>query len=381
MMTLELTLAVALLAPAQPDPPTPPPLTGNVTLTNVTTVRQAMDEQIEIMRALMIRKLGVGGGPVIGRPVVTFGATYDPSATGYGTTLVDGPANPYHSQAANRAMPSTGAEGSVEGVYIEGTGVVFAVVMPATGQDPRPGAVGPKSEPILSDWEKEQRRLRGEPIPDQSPKPTYDSVGDVLLKLLADNGKNITGLKDDERVTITVVFRSSGPPQPLAVTENTRFSAGMGTRGFEFGSTAASGPFAEDQALEMLGDLHMKQGEPQQAIDAYRKAVAAAEADSAKNPDAGHKRLHSALLKLASAWLVAGMPDEAARTMDRAKALGATSPQTANRAVRPPPRVATPLPARLTISAPKKLLDQGGSGKMSMDEFRKQATVEYTPGR
>jgi hypothetical protein len=38
---------------------------------------------------------------------------------------------------------------------------------------------------------------------------------------------------------------------------------------------------------------------------------------------------------------------------------------------------AAALPAKLIISAPKKLLDQAGGGKLSFEEFKKAATVEY----
>jgi hypothetical protein len=38
-----------------------------------------------------------------------------------------------------------------------------------------------------------------------------------------------------------------------------------------------------------------------------------------------------------------------------------------------------PVPGKLIVSAPKKLLDQVGSGKMTFDEFRKAAGVEFLP--
>ena len=45
----------------------------------------------------------------------------------------------------------------------------------------------------------------------------------------------------------------------------------------------------------------------------------------------------------------------------------------------PPAKVE--LPAKLVISAPKKLLDLVGSGKLTFEEFRKNATIEYQPAR
>ena len=35
------------------------------------------------------------------------------------------------------------------------------------------------------------------------------------------------------------------------------------------------------------------------------------------------------------------------------------------------------MPARLIVSAPKKLLDKAAESKMSLADFRKAATVEY----
>src|SRR5437899_57011 len=50
---------------------------------------------------------------------------------------------------------------AVEGTYLDSYGVVFTVTLPATGRDPRPGATGPKETVGLSDWDREQKALRG----------------------------------------------------------------------------------------------------------------------------------------------------------------------------------------------------------------------------
>jgi tetratricopeptide (TPR) repeat protein len=131
----------------------------------------------------------------------------------------------------------------------------------------------------------------------------------------------------------------------------------------------------------LLGDLHLKQGEPQAAIDAFRKAVDAAEREVMLSPDnssdAARNRLRGTLGKLAQAYLAAGKDDEARSFMEKAAVLGVAKPVTANPAAKPVPATR---PARLTISAPKKLLDQIGNSKISLEEFRKQATVDYIPG-
>ena len=41
------------------------------------------------------------------------------------------------------------------------------------------------------------------------------------------------------------------------------------------------------------------------------------------------------------------------------------------------PAKPTPLPAKLIVSASKKLVDDVGSGKMSFEDFKKAVSVEY----
>src|SRR5207237_263426 len=161
------------------------------------------------------------------------------------------------------------------------------------------------------------------------------AVGDVLLKLLAENGKHFTALKDDERLTIAVTFR--GPPPvrppwspaagPAAAAKAANFSpagtgtltgpgmmalsdptaappaagpaaatkaanvspAGIGTLTgpgmMALSNTTAAPQSAGDHAL--LADLHLKQGQPQQAIDALHKALKQAEAEALTAGDEG----------------------------------------------------------------------------------------------
>jgi hypothetical protein len=57
----------------------------------------------------------------------------------------------------------------------------------------------------------------------------------------------------------------------------------------------------------------------------------------------------------------------------------ANAPQTPaqDKAVSKPASAASPLPARLIITASKRLLDQVGAGKMSLEDFKKAATMEH----
>ncbi len=359
MMSCELALAAALLAPAQADR------------------RPAVDEQIEVMRALLIRRLG--------RAPSTYSWSYDgsnnlfsgvaPGGGGTARALAADLSNYVgQAQAPGYRWTATAHEAAVEGTYLDGYGAVFAVTLPPTDHDPRPGADGSKAPAGLSDWEREQRQLRGEPLPEQPARVRQgQSVGDVVLKLLADNGKHFTGLKPDERVTIAVTFR--GPPvhAPVRVTTS---ALGQPQRATAYGAPAPVNPAAEPQSardLALLGDLHLKQGQPQQAVEAYQKALKMIAADTPTGAAALAAEYYA---KLAQAYAAAGKLDEARDALDHARD---ERPKTAQPAkAKAPPQVGPPrLPARLTISAPKKLLDDVGGGKVSYDEFRKQATVEY----
>jgi tetratricopeptide (TPR) repeat protein len=412
MMTCELVVAAALLAPGQVDNQDKPVdplggLSGGLRQTaKYQTVRQAADEQIEVMRALLRRKLGSPAD------VRSYGWTADAFAPANPTQQHQ--SSPFNSLLAptadaqyNTALQYYGQnrwqlahdEPAVEAVYLDGVGAVFTVTLPATGRDPRPGSAGPKEVPGLTEWEKAQRALRGEPVPEKAAAaPKEPAVGDVILKLLADNGQHLTAVKNDERVVIAVTFRGPTavrPPQVLTNLRDTTSSSNSTLSGTTTGGTATSsgtvlfgGPTAigrnaaDGQDQELLADLHLKQGQPQQAIDVLHKAIKQAEAELAMaGDDTAHipraARLANLLAKLANAQLAAGKEDEARASLDRAKGIREKPAKPAN----PAAKAANRLPARLTISAPKKLLDEVGGGKMSLDEFRKQVTVDYVPAQ
>ena len=132
---------------------------------------------------------------------------------------------------------------------------------------------------------------------------------------------------------------------------------------------AAVEPYREDRVatMENLGDLHLKQGQPQRAIEAYAKAVGLAEVqwkEWIKESDRGSadQRLNGVRLKLAQAYLAGGKADEAREALEQVHKSGEKKAEPSKNRK---PTVA--LPARLTVSAPKRLLDQVGAGK---HEFR-----------
>jgi tetratricopeptide (TPR) repeat protein len=112
----------------------------------------------------------------------------------------------------------------------------------------------------------------------------------------------------------------------------------------------------------------LKQGKSQEAIAAYQKAL-----EQKPEPKQAAK-LHR---KMAQAYLEQGKDAEAQSlikaVLDSAKqteAVNTSGPKPAEM-----PR--SSLPAKLIIVAPKRFLDQVGTGQVSVEAFKKMATVEY----
>src|SRR5262249_6944021 len=120
---------------------------------------------------------------------------------------------------------------------------------------------------------------------------------------------------------------------------------------------------------------HLKQGRAQEAVNAFAKAI---------ELDPEPKRAAVLNRKLAQAYLALEPTDAhlkaaeerlkaAQAAAERAKKAETAATQQATAPASPAPL----LPAKLIISATKKLLDQAGSGKISFEEFKKAASVEY----
>jgi hypothetical protein len=151
---------------------------------------------------------------------------------------------------------------------------------------------------------------------------------------------------------------------------------------------------ADARKQGLLADLHLKQREFQKAVLAYEKALEfqqkAAELQRRIERDgqglprfppprdlAAEVETMELLTRLAQAYLGQGKSDLAIKTIQK------IGEQTQRMANVPPPASAgrvkrpVPLPARLIVSAPKKVLEQVGAGKMRFEDFRKAATVQY----
>lgn len=383
----ELVLAASLWTPAQSAPPQTPIETSGRLLAGavhaVAADRKPIDEQIEVMRALLLRKLNVGGGGVYSWSRDGMSSTNQPAMDGsilvYGALAASSPGQRYY---------SLGRVHSVEGAYLEGYGVVFNVGMPPQNRDPRPGAEPPKTAPAMSDWDRMQRQLRGEKMPDvAAPVAKEPPLGDQVLKLLSQNGKYFSALKDDDKVTIAFTFRSEGFGDYRSASSNApstqTYTQAIPVAPMQNAPTSSPRHGQSARDLELLGELHMKQGQTEQALEAFRGALAIADQEAKESGrddavvDKIAKRRAELNAKLAQAFIVAGKFDQAREALERAHDVSRKNPPAGKSTSAK--SSAMVLPARLTISASKRMLDQIGSGSISYDEFRKAATVEYTP--
>jgi tetratricopeptide (TPR) repeat protein len=118
--------------------------------------------------------------------------------------------------------------------------------------------------------------------------------------------------------------------------------------------------------LELLADLHQKQGRYHEAIRAWDRAV---ELKPGANEAARVYR------KLAQCYLTMGEDDKARAALDRLRALQKESADGRDKTGAANKRAAG-LPVKLIVSAPKKLLDQVGEGKIKVEDFCRQASVK-----
>src|SRR5262245_29674947 len=223
MFGTELVLAAALLGPAQ-QPQKSGDSGGGYTRAYRDAVqdKSAVFEDIEIMRQLLARKLasfGAADGRPLYGPQMWSGGSQNgqPQSTLDATaSLFLGAVNPYTNlaNAANYAdavqhkyVYATPPVAQVEGVYLDRVGAVFTVTLPPHG-DPRPRSGKPAVSPAGDEWEKTRKELRGEKSDTTSAAASQPpTVGDVILRALAENGKHFRSLGADERLTVVVTLR------------------------------------------------------------------------------------------------------------------------------------------------------------------------------
>jgi len=316
---------------------------------------------------------------------------------------------------------------NIEGAYLKGEGVVYALTLPPPSPS-RPAATKKTYVRPLNDWDRARQSVRGDepqPQPSEPAKQSKESgilaeleksghldIADTILKILAENGHHFSQLGPSEKITVVVTFRQatrsiasqgqSGSQQtnPLNAWGNqpdipTTWEADtnralnvqpgiyanqMGSRvpgaGWDASTSGAGSPHtpASVRDFELLGDMHLKQNKAQEAIKAFQRAL---------NLSPPPKYAATLYRKVAQANLM--MEDDAAAkkalemAAENLKMAGETiknsGSSASGTAAKENPTAS--LPAKLIIAAPKGMLDQVAAGKMTYNDFRRHGSIEF----
>jgi hypothetical protein len=263
-----------------------------------------------------------------------------------------------------------------QGVYIKGQGVVYTLTLP-----PPQRALQEKEKPAskpISDWDRirDEIHQQKQPAEEKKEPPREPTLPELILGVLAENGRHFAQLGDNESITIAITFRNAVGPSssvPMKQTgENTnqnvpRSAATDSTSSTASGANGDATTTSSVRDYELLGDLELKQSKYAEALAAYYKAL---------NQKLDTKQQAALKAKLAQVMMAQGKYAEAERLLQDVLQLQKVQaePKPSQPKQADPPR--SLLPSKLIISAPRKLLAQYADGKMSLDEFRKQATVE-----
>jgi tetratricopeptide (TPR) repeat protein len=308
------------------------------------------------------------------------------NATVYGVDHLDPHAGVHRAHIAAGA-----ASFDTEGTYLKGHGVVYTLTLPPALRDPRPQAPNPPPK-ALSDWDRVRREVRQEkPAPMEADKQKKEpTLGDIVLKLLADNGKHFSQLRTEESLTVAITFRATRSAQLTDATHILldsyhRSLKGAGTElaiqepgqkpDIKNDTPKQPGPKTSVastlQDYMLLADLHMKQNKAEEAIKAYLQALE-------MKPDS--KQHLTILQQLQRAYRQAKKEPEARLTEQKLKEYMSKMEDaqikqwTQQMAQDTKP---TSLPGKMIVSATKKQLDDVGSGRMSFEDFKKAVSVEF----
>lgn len=259
--------------------------------------------------------------------------------------------------------PAPGQLGAVQvqGGYLRGYGVVYTLALPHVFWPNQVVAAAAAKATVAAPnlWEQIRSELRGEasptPVPVRTEVPRMD---EILLRALFDNGGNFSQLRDHENLAVIVTF---GPTLPARVLSSPAAQATPAGAPAQVGLLAFVAADAKNN--ELLGDLHLKQGRPEEAVKAYRNAVERGSASA------------NLLTKLAQAYLAAHDLEAARKTIEEATRAG--KEQVHQLPVRRQNAELVPLPGTMTISVSLETLAQLRAGKLDFDGFRKQVTVDY----
>jgi hypothetical protein len=271
-----------------------------------------------------------------------------------------------------------------EGAYIRGQGMLFTITMP-----PWPQLHYLKVQPTLqppSEWEQARQQVQGEGggiVNFEVQLKTGPNLKEVLLKVLAENGKHLKHLKDNESVTIVIVFRGGGASsRVLPITAALVWDQKPASDKPQSPKPVPSANQAERQTLLdsyfRLYELQVKQGrieEARKAIDQLLKLLDEEGSEGQVSQKARREMLRRAL----QFYLTVENP-----TPDEVKRIRKLTDELTKEPVKPriteidltEAPVAPRLPSRLIITVPKKVLIQAGSGKLDVAAFEKLVQIE-----
>lgn len=396
MTFASILLTTALFAPAQ-QPNERAARTENL-IAETDGGGSAMSEHIEVLRQILRQRLArnsVVSWPRYGDAFA--GSPGDVSITvptpGADLASTNTQFSPFQATTASSSYGHTffGGEtaSSVEGVYLPGYGVVLTSTLPSAARGGKVAEDKPAAKPI-SDWERAQLELRGEkpePVAPAGNRPP--ALRDTILRVLAENGRHFSRLRDDERITVVITFRDGHAaftnltPSTLSsslprVTIPATNQSGVVSQPLLGGLTQVN-PGGKTPApssardYELLADLHLRQQQYQAATEAYEKALAVYKRERGASNDEVDDRQRQLTARLAQSLLGQGQNDEALKLLNRIKS-GATPKPTVPAQAQNQPR--SRVPSKLIVTATKRQMDQAAQGRMTLEEFRKAATVE-----
>jgi hypothetical protein len=313
------------------------------------------------------------------------------------------PGNWTFTHARDGNTPSNRHE--VEGIYLKGYGGVFSITFPVERVESVAGAIKAQ-RPSPSEWERARNELRGEKGEAEEKNPALQPVSltDAILKVLAENGRHFSGLDDNERLTVAVTLRLAGRAAQSSEVGLQLTNPGMAgyvtATPFDLNVPLNPEPApARDYGADLyqsasnytqLGDMRMKQGRMRESAEAYGKAAALYQRGvESINGEVGGERWKQklkvagqeseALIKLAQIYVLQGEKDRAYHVIDRAAELAgwAKSGKGGDGKTTTGASSKMPLPGRLIISAPRVLLDHVATGKITFEEFKKSAEIQY----